>query len=100
MTKAAPGLRAGGGFVVGSLVGMRVPDPSEVTHAPYRREPYIRVVFPDGVRDGKAMAWTRDMVLFHAEPEGIVTDVWVPAHAVTRIPRQDSTWTDPYDLLR
>lgn len=77
------------------------PDPSQVTHAPYRREPYIRVRFADGtVRDGKAMAWTRERVLFHAEPEGLVTDEWVPASAVRRIAREESAWVDPYDLLR
>ena len=48
--------------------------------------------------DGKAMAWTQEYVLFHAEPEGVVTDEWVPAAAVTRIRREESAWTDPYDL--
>ncbi len=74
--------------------------PGHITHAPYRREPYIRVSFPDGVRDGKALAWTPDMVLFHAEPEGEVTNAWVPASTVRRIPREESAWIDPYDLLR
>lgn len=75
------------------------PDPADVVHAPYRRELYVRVSYPDGtVRDGKALAWTRDRVLFHAEPEGIVTDEWVPASAVRRISREQSSWVDPYDL--
>ena len=75
-------------------------DPADVTRAPYRREPYVRVTWQDGsVRDGKAMAWTRDRVLFHAEPEGVVTDEWVPAWAVVRIPREESGWIDPYDVV-
>ena len=75
--------------------------PGTVTHAPYRREPYIRVTFPDGTtRDGKALGWTREYVLFHAEPEGDVTNAWVPASAVKRIRREESSWQDPYDLLR
>ena len=70
-------------------------------HAPYRRGPYIRVRFPDGaVRDGKASAWTQAYVLFHAEPDGVVTDEWVPASAVKRIRREECNWIDPYDLLR
>ena len=78
-----------------------IPDPAQVTHAPYRRELYIRVTWHDGtLRDGKAMAWTRERVRFHAEPEGEVTDEWVPASAVRRIPREESRWVDPYDLLR
>ncbi|MDK1317705.1 hypothetical protein QNN97_16885 [Arthrobacter sp. zg.Y20] len=40
------------------------------------------------------------MVLFHAEPEGLVTDEWVPAGAVVRIRREESSWVDPYDLQR
>ena len=74
--------------------------PGRVVHAPYRQEPYIRAQFSDGaLRDGKALAWTQAYVLFHAEPEGLVTDEWVPAAAVTRIQRVQSAWTDPYDLL-
>ena len=46
------------------------------------------------------MAWTGERVRFHAEPEGEVTDEWVPASAVRRIPREESRWVDPYDLLR
>ena len=54
-----------------------IPDPAQVTHAPYRRELYIRVTWHDGtVRDRKAMAWTRE--------------AWVPVAAVTRIPRVGS----------
>ncbi|MCC9205341.1 hypothetical protein [Arthrobacter sp. zg-Y769] len=49
--------------------------------------------------DGKALAWTQEYVLFHAEPDGVVTDEWVPAAAVTTIRREDSDWIDAYDLL-
>ena len=48
--------------------------------------------------DGKAVAWTREYVLFHAEPDGVVTDEWVPASAVRGITREESRWVDPYDL--
>lgn len=75
--------------------------PGRVTQAPYRREPYIRVSFSNGaVRDGKAAAWTSEYVLFHAEPEGVVVNEWVPASAVKRIRREESSWIDPYDLFR
>ena len=70
-----------------------------VTHAPYRREPYVRVRFPGGVVvDGKAVAWTRDRVLVHWVVDGDQhREQWVPAQAVTRIRRADSSWQDPYD---
>lgn len=70
-----------------------------MTHAPYRREPYIRVLFPDGgTVDGKAVAWTRARVLVHWVVDGDQhREAWVPAHAVTRIQRHESTWQDPYD---
>ena len=84
-----------------SLAPSRSCPPGRVVHAPYRREPYIRVKFAGGaVRDGKALAWTQAYVLFHAEPDGVVTDEWVPASAVKRIWREESSWIDPYDLLR
>ena len=46
------------------------------------------------------MAWTQEYVLFHSEPDGVVTDEWVPATAVKRIRPEDSNWIDPYDLRR
>lgn len=74
--------------------------PGNVTQAPYREEPYIRVQYPDGTtRDGKAVAWTRTWVLLHTEKNYVVHNEWVPAHAVTRIPREQSDWQDPYDVL-
>lgn len=76
------------------------PPPGKVTQARYREEPYIRVRFPDGTtRDGKAVAWTRTWVLFHTEKNYDVFNAWVPAAAVTRIPREESDWRDPYDVL-
>jgi len=69
-----------------------------VTHAPYRREPYIRVLFPDGAVDAKAVAWTRVEVLAHWVVDGQHHEQWVPANTVTRINRADSSWQDPYDL--
>ena len=84
-----------------SLAPARSCPPGRVVHAPYRREPYIRTRFPGGeIMDGKALAWTREYVLFHAEPDGVVTDEWVPASAVKRIRREESNWIDPYDMLR
>lgn len=75
------------------------PPPGNVTHAPYRQAPYIRVTYRDGsTRDGKAVAWTPAWVLFHTK-KGSVHEEWVPAPAVTRITRDDSDWQDPYDVL-
>lgn len=69
-----------------------------ITRAPYRREPYVRLTLRDGsTLDGKALAWTRDRVLFHNEGGETVADYWVPASAVVRIDRADSRWQDPYD---
>ena len=83
-----------------SLATVTACPPGRVVHVPYRQEPYIRARFPGGVTmDGKALAWTQEYVLFHAEPEGVVTDEWVPASAVKRIGREESGWQDPYDLL-
>ena len=75
--------------------------PGTVVHAPYRREPYIRVQQPDGTTlDAKAAAWTQTHVLAHwIDNDGKAWDQWVLAGAVRRIPRSESTWQDPYDLL-
>lgn len=74
--------------------------PGNVTHAPYRREPYIRVQLDDGrTVDAKAAAWTRTHVLAHWDDGEKVWDVWVEARCVRRIPRGESAWQDPYDLL-
>ena len=75
--------------------------PGTVTHAPYRREPYIRVQLGDGVTvDAKAAAWTRTHVLAHwIDGDGRAWDKWVDARCVRRIARGESAWQDPYDLL-
>ena len=69
-----------------------------VSHAPYRREPYIRAS-TDGLGvDGKAVAWTRTHVLVHwIDDDARAHNRWVHASAVVRIPRDDSAWRDPYD---
>lgn len=74
--------------------------PGNVTHAPYRREPYIRVQLDDGwTVDAKAAAWTRTHVLAHwIDGDGKAWDRWVEARCVRRIPRDESDWRDPYDL--
>lgn len=75
-------------------------DPSEVVSAPYRREPYVRVVLPDlGTVDGKAVRWTRTRVLIRwVDGAHDSRSAWVPAEWVHRISRADSAWRDPYDL--
>ena len=72
-----------------------------VTHAPYRQEPYIRVQLDDGATvDAKVSAWTRTQVLAHwMDEDGKAWNVWVLAGAVKRIPRVESSWQDPYDIL-
>lgn len=80
---------------VGTLAGT----PSPITHAPYRREPYIRCRTPSSsVIDGKAAAWTRTAVLLHwMDDLGRAHNRWVPATAVQRVSRDESSWQDPYD---
>ncbi|CEA09359.1 hypothetical protein BN1051_02728 [Arthrobacter saudimassiliensis] len=70
-----------------------------VTHAPYRREPYIRARPVPGVTvDGKAVAWTRTHVLLHwIDDDGQAHNRWLAAALVHRIQRSDSGWQDPYD---
>ncbi len=78
-----------------------VPDrwvPHTVTHATYRREPYVRFRTPELVIDGKAAAWTRVSVLLHwVDSTGHAHNRWVPAENVRRIARDESSWQDPYD---
>ncbi|GAA3293125.1 hypothetical protein ACFFON_02480 [Arthrobacter citreus] len=72
--------------------------PGAITHAPYRREPYIRCRTPSSTIDGKAAAWTRTAVLLHwIDDVGRAHNRWVPAAAVQRVSRDDSAWQDPYD---
>ena len=72
--------------------------PRTVTHAPYRREPYVRCRTPASVIDGKAAAWTRTSVLLHwVDDDGRAHNRWVPADSVRRVARDDSAWQDPYD---
>lgn len=75
-----------------------------VTHAPYRREPYVRCrtpsspALPSGVLDAKAAAWTRTAVLLHwLDDGGRAHNKWVPAEFVHRVSRDESAWQDPYD---
>lgn len=76
-----------------------------VTHAPYRREPYVRCrtpssspASPSSVLDAKAAAWTRTAVLLHwLDDDGRAHNKWVPAEFVHRVPRDESAWQDPYD---
>lgn len=70
-----------------------------VTHAPYRREPYIRARPVPGVTvDAKAVAWTRTHVLLHwIDDDGQAHNRWLAAALVHRIQRSDSGWQDPYD---
>ena len=74
----------------------RVPQP--ITHAPYRREPYVRFRKASLVIDGKAAAWTRSSVLLHwLDAAGHAHNRWVPAEHVHRVARDDSSWQYPYD---
>lgn len=79
-------------------VGRRPADP--VTHAPYRREPYVRAQLPEfGTVDAKAAAWTRTQVLLHwMDEDGKAHNEWVLALHVRRITREESRWRDPYDM--
>lgn len=71
-----------------------------VTHAPYRREPYVRAHLDDGrTIDAKVSAWTRTHVLLHwMDEDGKVWNMWVLATRVRRITAEESGWRDPYDL--
>ena len=69
-----------------------------VTHAHYRREPYVRCTTGHGSVDGKAVAWTRTHVLLHwIDDDGMAHNLWTPAATVQRIARDNSAWQDPYD---
>lgn len=58
----------------------------------------MRCRFEALAADGKAVAWTRTEVLVHwIDDDGQAHNRWVPAAAVVRIARDDSTWRDPYD---
>lgn len=89
-------------------VRSRAGQPATITHAPYRREPYIRCRTPSSAVassavalsavDGKAAAWTRTAVLLHwIDDRGRAHNRWVPAETVRRISRDESSWQDPYD---
>lgn len=76
-------------------------DPHQVTSAPYRREPYVRITFPDGrLQDAKARRWspTHVLVLWQNDPDRPPHSAWVPAGWVQRITREESSWRDPYDF--
>lgn len=77
-------------------------DPHQVSSAPYRREPYVRARFPDGTtQDCKVPRWSPTHVLLHwqEDPARAPRSAWVPTSWVQRIPREESSWRDPYDLL-
>ena len=76
------------------------PPPGPITHAPYRREPYVRVQLPQfGTVDAKAAAWTRTQVLLHwIDDNGKANNEWVLAVRVRRITLAESAWQDPHDL--
>ena len=76
------------------------PPSGPVTHAPYRREPYVRAQLDDGrTVDAKAAAWTRTHVLLHwVDDDGQAWNVWVVAVRVKRIRAEESAWRDVYDL--
>ena len=76
-----------------------IPDPDRVHRPTYNREPYARVTFPDGTtRDGKVVAWQDDMVRFRwVENDHDHRLLWLPAAAVRRIPRRESSWQHVYD---
>lgn len=85
-----------------SLTARPMPSPTlqrpRVSHAPYRREPYVRCRAEALSADGKAVAWTRTHVLVHwIDDDGQAHNRWVPAAAVVRILRDESAWRDPYD---
>lgn len=88
--EARQGLRGSGG---------RAPA-GRITHAPYRREPYVRVQLPQfGAVDAKAAAWTQTQVLIHwMDEDGKAHNQWVLALHVQRITRNESHWQDPYDV--
>ena len=71
-----------------------------VTHAPYRREPYVRAQLTRfGTVDAKAAAWTQTQVLLHwIDLDGKAHNEWALAVRVRRIPRAESAWQDPYDV--
>ncbi|MCQ1952176.1 hypothetical protein [Arthrobacter sp. zg-Y238] len=89
--------------VMTSSLGTRMPSApaGPVTHAHYRREPYVRCRAGNGTVDGKAVAWTRTEVLLHwIDDDGQAHNRWTPASTVRRIARDDSAWRDPYDDFR
>ena len=75
------------------------PNREPVTHAPYRREPYVRANLDDGtVVDGKAIGWTQHQVdVKWRTPDGKTHVQWMGAEHVQRIKRSESAWHDPYD---
>ena len=86
-----------------SSLGTRMPSvpAGPVTHARYRREPYVRCRTASGTVDGKAVAWTRAEVLLHwIDDDGQAHNRWTPAASVRRIGRDESAWRDPYDDFR
>ena len=77
-------------------------DPRQVTSAPYRREPYARVRLPDGsTLDAKAVRFspTHLLLSWRDHPGAAPSQMWVPRAWAHRIPREQSSYQDPDDLL-
>lgn len=99
--------RSGGGAYRANAELFRTSDPTvfggpkawraeDTSGPPSGLEPYVRVSFP--VQDAKAMRWTRTHVLVQWPDDAHhPVQAWVPASWVQRIPREQSSWTDPYD---
>lgn len=81
------------------IEGPAFKDAEQVRTAPYRREPYVRVIIPGRSSiDAKVSRWSPTHVLVHWEDRvSGVHNAWVPARYVQRIARSESSWTDPYD---
>ena len=71
------------------------------TRAPYRKEPYVRASLDDGTTmDAKAIVWTDQHVHLKWQDDDFEMQTrWMPAFAVQRISRGESSWRDPYDVV-
>lgn len=79
---------------------------SGVFRFPYRREPYARVSLQlagggTETRDAKVLARTGDSAFLNITfpgPDLRPVSLWIPSRQAARIPAEDSSWRDPYDL--
>lgn len=76
-------------------------DKHPASRAPYRQEPYVRAKLEDGTTvDAKAIGWTSEHVHLKWQDDDFkMHTCWVPATAVKRISRDESSWRDPYDII-